>query len=311
MPTVLITGGSGLIGSHLTSILIAKGYYVIVLSRSKKKSERNNLSFAQWDVKQQIIDEGAVSKADYIIHLAGAGVADERWTIERKKEIVHSRTLSSATLVHALQQIPNNIKAVISASAIGFYGDDVRLPNGKEAFEEDMPPDESFLGDTCRLWEESIAPVKDAGIRLVKLRIGIVLSNKGGAYPEFKKPVKFGIAAMLGSGKQVISWIHIDDLCRMIVFAMEQPQLSGTFNAVAPNPVRNKELTITLAEAMRGNFYIPVHVPAFALKVMLGEMSIEVLKSATVSAKKISNAGFMFTYPTIEKTIENLSTSNV
>ena len=306
MSTILITGGTGLIGSALTNMLTGKGHKVIVLTRSEKPSDKNNVSYAAWNIKSQKIDESAVSSADYIIHLAGAGVADKRWTSDRKKEITESRRQSSALLVKALQQVPNKVKAVVSASATGWYGPDENRPAKKKAFTEDMHADKDFLGETCRLWEASVQPVKEAGKRLVKLRIGIVLSNDGGALPEFKKPVRFGIAGVLGSGKQIVSWIHIEDLCRMFIYAIENESMEGVFNAVAPAPVRNKELILLLAKNMKGRFFVHMHVPVFVLKTMLGEMSVEILKSATVSAEKIKAAGFTFLYPSIESALENL-----
>lgn len=306
MSTILITGGTGLIGSALSNTLTDKGHKVIILTRSQKHSDDNNISYALWNVKSQKISENAVSAADYIIHLSGAGVADKRWTSDRKKEIVESRTQGSALLVKALQQVPNKVKAVISASGIGWYGKDENRPPKKKAFTEEMRADKEFLGETCRMWEESIQPVKEIGKRLVKLRIGIVLSNDGGALSEFKKPVKFGIAGVLGSGKQMMSWIHIEDLCRMFIYAIENESMQGVYNAVAPTPVRNKELTLMLAQKMKGRFFVDMHVPAFVLKTMLGEMSTEVLKSATVSAEKIRAAGFAFLYPSIEAALENL-----
>jgi len=306
MSTILITGGTGLVGTALTKELTGNGHKVIILSRTARPSNNHNISYAVWDVAAQSIDEKALSSADYIVHLAGAGVADKKWTSARKKEIIESRTESSKLLIKALQQAPNNVKAVISASAIGFYGDDEKRAPKKKAFTEEMRPDKEFLGETCQLWEESIEPAKQLGKRLVKLRIGIVLSNDGGAFPEFKKPVNFGIAGVLGSGKQIISWIHVTDLCRMIQFAVEHDNLEGIFNAVAPTPVSNKELTLLLAEKLKGRFFVPLHVPAFVLQFMLGQMSVEVLKSATVSAEKIKEAGFTFLYPAIEPALSEL-----
>ncbi len=306
MSTILITGGTGLLGSALTPLLTARGHRVIILSRSPKKSAEPNVTYAAWDVKNQTIDQSALAEADCIVHLAGAGVAEKRWTADRKKEIVESRTLSSALLVKSLQTIPNKVQAVISASAIGYYGEDDNRPARKKIFTEDMRPDSSFLGETCRLWEESIDPVIPLGKRLVKIRIGIVLSNEGGALPEFKVPVKFGIAAVLGSGKQVVSWIHIEDLCRMFIFAIETPEVAGVYNAVAPTPVRNKDLTILLAQKMKGNFFVHLHVPAFVLQIMLGQMSTEVLKSATVSAEKIRATGYNFLYPGLGGALSHL-----
>ena len=167
-------------------------------------------------------------------------------------------------------------------------------------------PATDFLGETCKLWEESIEPVQQLGIRLVKLRTGIVLSNDGGALTEFKKPIKMGIAGILGNGKQMVSWIHIDDLCRLFIAAIENDLMSGSYNAVAPAPVSNKDLTMELATLMKGKFFIPAHVPAFVLNVMLGESSIEVLKSTTVSCEKIRQTGFNFLYPDIKQALQQL-----
>jgi uncharacterized protein len=306
MDTVIITGGTGLVGSALTKLLTEKGYKVIILSRHLKESKDANISYATWNIAEQTIDTTAISKADYIIHLAGAGVADKRWTRARKKEIEESRTQSSGLLVKALRETPNNVKVVVSASAIGWYGDDTRLSGSTVGFTEDTPNDDGFLGNTCKLWEASIAPVEELGIRLVKLRLGIVLSKDGGALKEFIKPVKFGIATILGSGKQVISWIHIEDVCRMFLHAIKNDQLKGAYNAVAPSPVTNHDLIMKIAEKIKGKFFIPAPVPAFVLKTMLGEMSVEVLKSTKVNSDKIKRTGFAFLYPSLEAAIDNL-----
>lgn len=307
MDTILIMGGTGMIGTRLTKMLTEKGYAVIILTRdaSKIKHTLPGVSYADWDIDKQTINKDAVAKSDHIIHLAGAGVADKRWTAKRKQEIVNSRTQSSALIVKALKEFPNKIKTVVSASAIGWYGPDTTLSKQK-GFTEDAQADTAFLGETCRLWEASIEPVAKLGKRLVKLRTGIALSNDGGALVEFKKPLKAFVAAILGDGRQVVSWIHVDDLCRMYLSAIENEHINGAYNAVAPNPVTNKELVLTLAKKMRGNFFIPIHVPAFALKIALGEMSIEVLKSATVNSQKIRSTGFEFQYSTIEEAFANL-----
>lgn len=307
MATVLITGGTGMVGQQLTSLLLEKGYEVILVSRrfGTMQVAGKTVALAQWDLDRQTIDATAIAKADHIIHLAGAGVAEKRWTNKRKQEILESRTKSSALLVKALNEMPNQVRSVISASAIGWYGPDEEIKLAK-SFTEDMSAYPDFLGDTCKAWEQSITPVEAIGKRLVKLRIGIVLSDTGGALTEFKKPLRLGVAAILGSGKQMISWIHVKDLCRLFIYAMENESMQGIYNAVAPSPVSNKELTISLAKQMRGKLFIPFHVPAFLLKIILGEMSIEVLKSATVSSKKIEKQGFVFNYPTIEEALKDV-----
>ena len=301
MATICITGGTGLIGKALTAYLSAKGHAIIILSRSGKANSNNSVTYKQWDPAKGTIDKDVITQSDFIIHLAGAGVADKRWTKERKEEIKKSRIDGSALIVKALTEIPNNVKAVISASAIGWYG-----PDRGKAFTETDPAYGDFLGTTSQQWESSIDPVTALGKRLVKLRTGIVLSNDGGAFVEFKKTLKFGLASVLGSGKQIVSWIHILDLIRLYEYAMENHELNGVFNAVAPNPVSNKDLTVAIAKKMRGKAFITLPVPSFVLQIVLGEMSIEVLKSATVSATKIQHSGFQFSYPTIEAAVNEL-----
>ena len=310
MPSVLITGGTGLVGTAVKALLERKGYEVVLLTRSKTPIKGQ----AHWDINTETIDSAAIAAADYIIHLAGAGVADKRWSIARKQEILDSRTKSSALLVKALQETPNNVKAVISASAIGWYGPDQNDTHKKDlasqGFVETDPSYPDFLGTTCAAWEASIAPVtaNTNGLqkRLVCLRTGIVLSKNGGALKEFLKPLAVRMAAVLGNGKQMISWIDVRDLAKMFVYALENENISGSYNAVAPVPVSNKTLTQTLAQVLYGSFYITTYVPSFVLKIMLGEMSIEVLKSTTVSAQKIQDAGFVFDYPEISKSLSTL-----
>ncbi len=292
-----------MVGTALSKALLAKGYAVIILGRSQgKKSDHPALSYATWDIEKEEIDKEAIGKADYIIHLAGASVIEKKWTEKRRREIIDSRVKSSELLVKALTDYPNKVKAVISTSAIGYYGEDA---DRSTAFVETDAPAAGFLSDVCRLWEESIQPVTQLNKRLVIFRIGIVLSPDGGALQEFAKPLAVNVAAYMGNGKQIISWVHMDDLAAMYIAAIEKEEMKGVYNAVAPQPVSNKALVIQLARSKGKRFYIPFPVPAFLLKLVLGERSQEILKSATVSAEKIEATGFMFSYPSIKKALDS------
>ncbi len=303
MQTVLITGGTGFIGRMLTNELIKEGYQVIILSRSARNPEPG-IRYATWDIDKGHIDQHALRSADFIIHLAGAGVMDKRWSKSYKKEIVDSRVETSRLIVENLRTNPHQVQAIISSSAIGWYGPD---RPGSGAFTEQDPPSDDYLGYTCQLWEESIGQASALGIRVCKIRTGIVLGKGGGALSEFIKPLRFGIAGILGSGRQMVSWIHAHDLCRIFVHAIQHTAMEGSYNAVAPQPVSNRNLVMTLARATRKNIFLPLRVPSFILKLILGEQSIEVLKSATVSADKIKGTGFVFRFPNIETAIADLT----
>ena len=309
MATILITGGTGLIGTALSKFLTARQHQVIILSRHPR-SAASNISYAGWDPAKGTIDADAIQKADYIINLAGAGVADKRWSKKRKEEIVNSRVQSGVLLTKALQETPNKVKAVISVSGIGWYGDDKKRNAGKPFFTEEDPADEGFLGETCAKWEEAIQPVTALNKRLVIFRCGIVLSTAGGAFTEFKKPVRAGIATIFGSGKQIISWVHIEDVCRMFLYAIENEKIQGVYNATGPQPCTNRNFIMSLGRKMKGRFFIPIYVPSFVLKVVLGELSVEILKSAMVSCEKISSTGFQFLYPSLDVALDDLVKSS-
>ena len=305
MKTILITGGTGLVGKALTDLILSKGYKVVILTRSPQQQiiTSPDISYAFWNVEKKIIDIDAIQQADHIIHLAGAGVMDKKWTHSYKEEIVNSRVRSSELLVETLRNHPNKIKSIISSSAIGWYGPDIQ---NDHSFKEDEPPANDFLGETCKQWEESISSAEMLGIKVCKLRTGIVLSNEGGALPEFKKTLKWRVASILGSGHQIVSWIHITDLCQMFLYAIENHELNGSYNAVSPHPINNKTLIYKLGHFLKNDKFIPIYVPSFLLKMMMGQRSIEVLKSTRVDAEKIINSGFKFEFPNIDVALQNL-----
>ncbi|HEX6431040.1 MAG TPA: TIGR01777 family oxidoreductase [Niastella sp.] len=305
MATILITGGTGTIGKAVSKFLTAKQHQVIILTRHPQ-ADAPGITYATWNPAQKAIDIKALQKADYIINLAGAGVADKRWTKQRKAELVDSRVQSGELLVKALRENTNKVKAVISMSGIGWYGDDNKRSATQSAFSEGDSPDAGFLGQTCVQWEEAIKPVTALNKRLIIFRCGIVLSNDGGALTEFKKPVRAGVATLFGNGEQVASWIHVDDLCRLYLYAIDNEKIQGVYNTVAPQPVTNKNLMLALAKKMKGRFFIPVYVPSFVLKLILGELSIEILKSATVSCERIISSGFQFLFPTLDAALDDL-----
>ncbi len=296
---VLITGGTGLIGSRLTEMLLEKGYEVAYLSRGQAEATR--VKAYRWDLEKGYLDEEAIRAADCIIHLAGAGVADERWTTRRKKEILESRTRSSRLLYEGLQRTPNGVKTFLSASAIGIYGGD----RGEELLTETSAPGNDFLAEVTKAWEGAVQPVAGLGIRTVLLRIGIVLSDKGGALVKMAQPVRLGAGSPLGSGKQWVSWIHVDDLCRLFLYCLENPHVQGPYNAVAPEPATNEELTKQIAEVLGKPLFMP-NVPAFALKLAVGEMAATVLGSAKVSSQKITQAGFTYGFPGLVPALRDL-----
>ena len=295
---ILITGGSGLIGKRLTNQLLAKGYSVSHLSRSAGQDAR--VKTFLWNISAQTIDENCLNEADTIIHLAGAGIADKLWTAKRKKEIIDSRVDSVKLLYNLIGKQPNKVKHFISASATGYYSD-----RGDELLTEDSQPASDFLSHCCAVWEQAVDAGKQLGLKVAKLRTGVVLTTEGGALVPLAIPVKIGLGAALGSGKQWIPWIHLQDAVDMYLFALEHPEFEGIYNMVAPNPVTNRELTKAVAKQLSRPFWMP-NVPAFLLKFIFGEMSAVVLGSTKVSAQKIEDAGFKFKYPEVSQALKEL-----
>ena len=299
---VLITGGSGLIGKRLTDLLLQRGYRVVHLSR---RAGAGKIKTYLWDVKHQTIDPDALGNIDVIIHLAGAGIGDKRWTKKRKSEILTSRTASASLLYNALKKEKQSVKTFISASGISFYG----LEDHGSPFKEDNHQATGFLSDVVSHWEKAADEVATLGIRVVKIRTGIVLSEKGGVLPTMMLPFKFYVGAQLGTGIQPLSWIHLDDLCCIYIKAIEDPTMVGVYNAVAPNPVTNKKFTKALAAAMGKPVILPP-VPPFVIRLLLGEMADLALKGITVSADKILSSGFQFTFNTVEEALKDLLPNN-
>jgi uncharacterized protein len=290
MPTTLLAGGSGLIGKRLSEMLHAQGHSVRLLTRTP----RGEGQFA-WNPAAGTLDEAALEGVDFVVNLAGAGIADRRWTAARKRELVQSRVQSAEVLRRAFEREAKRPRAYVSASAIGFYGN-----SGEDLMlETSAPADQSFMVECCQKWEQAADAVAALGIRTVKLRIGVVLATEGGALAEFVKPLRFGLGTYFADGQAWYSWIHRDDVCRAFVWALENESVEGIFNAVAPQPVRNRDLVQATARAMRQPVLM-LPAPAFALRLMLGEMSAVVLNSNRVSAEKIERAGFQFDFPTLE-----------
>jgi len=295
MTKVLITGASGLIGSILSELL-SKNHSIVQLGRSKR--ENKDSSFV-WDIKKNEIEPNAFDEVNTIVHLAGSNVGDNRWTASWKKEILDSRIRSTRLLFDTIKKNNRSIKTFVSASAIGYYGFE-----SDSVFEEESIPGEDFLAQVTKRWEDEVDKIKSLGIRVVKIRIGIVLSEKGGALDKMVLPIKYGVGSPLGSGQQYLSWIHIDDLCGIFAKAIEDEKMNGAYNAVS-SWVTNSEMTKAIAKILNRRLWLP-KVPPLALKIILGEMADIVLNGSKVSSEKIKNAGFRFQYSVLENALKDL-----
>ena len=296
---ILITGGTGMIGQKLTELLLKKGHTVAYLSRRKEKMA--NITVYQWDIPKGYIEEGALENADYVIHLAGAGIADERWTEKRKQEIINSRIQPIDLITKYLENKNIKLKGFISASAIGYYGGNT----GEIKLDENSKAGNDFLAECTKLWEIHAKKVTRAE-REIRIRIGVVLSQKGGALPKLVMPIRFGFGAALGSGKQLMSWIHIDDLCAIFVKAIEDSTMHGAYNAVSPNPISNAIMTKIAAKVLKRPLFLP-NIPSFVLNLIFGEMGIVVTGGNFVQNKRLSEeTNFVYQFPTIEGALTDL-----
>jgi uncharacterized protein (TIGR01777 family) len=299
MAKVLITGGRGLVGTHLGKKLQASGYEIAILSRTRRNDNKRQTYY--WDYNKNEIDKDAINTSDYIIHLAGENLGERRWTSKRKQLIVDSRIKSAELIYNNIDKENKRLRAFITASAIGYYG----AITSDKIFSEADPPADDFLGQTCKKWEQVADRFTDVGVRTVKIRTGIVLAKQGGVLSKIIIPVKWGIGSAIGDGKQYFPWIHIDDLCSLYIKAIEDTQMIGAFNAVAPEHKTNKQFIETIAHSLDKPFWFP-KIPAIALKVILGQMSEMILTGSRISSDKIKNFGFVFKYPNLESALEQL-----
>lgn len=283
---ILISGGTGLVGSALSQHLQKNNLEVAVLSR---RSSIPQLRSFQWDYKKGYIDPEAMEFADVVVHLAGENISGSRWTVQQKKKIIDSRVKTGELLVDAISKAKNKPQKLISASAVGYYG----AVTSEKIFKESDPPGNDFLGEVVNRWEKSVNEAKKFGLKLHKLRIGIVLSQNGGALEKMSGPVRLGLGSALGSGKQWMPWISLNDLVRSFSFLIDNEVDGEVFNAVAPDFVNNEDFMKTLAKAMDKPYFLP-KVPAFTLKLALGEMADIVLEGSRVSSDKLIKAGFTF-----------------
>ncbi len=299
MERVIISGGTGLVGKHLSKKLLEKGYSVAVLSRNVEIF--NEIPVICWNPEKNELDTSSISSADYIIHLAGANIGSKRWTKKRKEIIVNSRTQSGYLLFERISRLNIKPKAFITASAIGYYGS---VTSGKIFVETDLPSHD-FLGNTCYQWERVADRFEEYGIRTVKIRSGVVLSAKGGILPKLSKPARYGIGIVSGNGNQYMPWIHIDDLCNIFIRAIEDKSMTGAFNAVAPDFTTNYDFGKALVSYYRKHFLI-LKIPAFFFRIAFGEMADIFLKGTRVSADKILSTDYRFIYPGLKNAFPDI-----
>lgn len=296
---VLISGGSGFIGKQLTRLLIENGFSVSILSRSDKQNT-SDINYYNWNVDNHYIDENAVFSADYVIHLAGENIAEKRWTAKRRQAIIDSREQSIQLIYDVLKNKNKKLEAFISASGIGIYG----AINGMEICSEETPSANDFLGITCLKWEAAADTIESLGIRTVKIRTGLVLGKDDGFLKKLTPIFKYRLGSALGSGQQYMPWIYIDDLCAIYLEALKNVNMNGAYNAAITDDTTNTIFSKTLAKVYGYSIWLP-NVPAFLIKLALGEMAKIILTGRRVSSEKIEKLGFKFQFVTLEDALRN------
>jgi uncharacterized protein (TIGR01777 family) len=294
---VLLTGGTGFVGKELTKLLINSGYTVSILSRSKRENTAT-IFYYTWDIQKQTIEKEAVLNADYIIHLAGANIAEKPWTSKRKEEIINSRQQSAQLIYSVLKKNDKKLDAFVSASAVGIYG----AVNGEEICTESTAVGEDFLGLTCQKWEAAADQFEKLGIRTVKVRTGLVLGKDDGFLNKLTPIFKWRLGSALGSGKQYMPWIHVEDLCAIYLAALKNPNMDGAYNAAISDSTTNADFSKTLAKVFGYKIWLP-NVPGFLIKMVLGEMSKIVLTGRRISSNKVEELGFQFKHTNLEDTL--------
>jgi uncharacterized protein len=299
MATILITGGSGMIGRFLADHMMRAGFDVVFLSGSKKVIP--GIKTYYWDCENGIIDNNAFTDVSFIIHLAGANIGEKRWTAQRKKLILESRVNSAELLFSKVKELKVNLKAFITASAIGIYGSNTT----DKIFTENDTSAPDFLGEVCAKWEAAADKFEGLGVRTVKIRTGIVLATNGGVLARLIMPFKFGVGVGLGTGKQYFPWIHIFDLANIYQEAIENSQMHGAYNAVVPEQIKSDDFLRTLAKVLNRPFWLP-NIPVFVLRLLMGEMSQILTGGSGIFPKKLQDMNFKFKFCSAEEALKNL-----
>lgn len=305
MKTVLITGGSGMIGKRLSDLLIEKGYKVIWLSRERFKNAK--IPRYRWDYRKNEIDIEALEQADIIVHLAGYSLGEDSWTRHKKQVIVESRVQTSKLLLDTCKSINKTLEAFISASAVGYYG---MVTDDKIYTESDKPARNDFLSRTCKKWESAAFRFdEELSVRTVAIRTAFVISGQSDAFKKMTLPVRIGLGAPLGRGSQYFNWIHLDDICGIYIKAIEDVNMNGVYNAASLEYTTNAEFMKKMAKAMNRPFFMP-KIPSFLIRLIMGESSGMVLEGSRISSQKIVDEGFEFSFPTSDQAIKD-SISNL